>query len=166
MSCSWNEMQVQLKAVTPSGHRGLYLLTYNQIYIARVLQGSAEELKMMLCPIMVLTLTGSDSEARKDLDPAAADGSTVALHVCVCRSSQPVLKALSVKPFGGEAFHHAMRGCSVPCVDNLCCLLYGCFTDAMFWRHMGLQSLELAQQALSVRSLCGTTPHTGTIKPI
>jgi len=142
-----------------------------------VLQGSAEELKMMLCPIMVLTLTGSDSEAQKDLDPAAADCkhllqppaadcSTVALHVCVCRGSQAVLKALSVKPFGGEAFHHAMRGYSVPCVDNLCCLLYGCFTDAMFWRHMGLQSLELAQQALSVRSLCGTTPHTGTIKPI
>ena len=66
-----------------------------------------------------------------------AECSTVALHVCVSHGSNPVLNCQALC----HSLSPAMRGHSVPC-----------FTDALVWRHMGLQGLELAQKALGVSS--------------
>lgn len=124
----------------------LCLLICNQFKTAGVLQRSPEKETLMLCPIMVLT--GRDSKTKKRLNlaaadckhllqPPAADCSTVAL-CCKLSKSNP----LELMPF--------THGYSGPYIDNLCCLLYGCFPDVLVWRHMGLQSLELAQNALGV----------------
>ncbi len=124
----------------------------NQFNTTGTLQGSAEEEKLMLCPIIIPI--GSDREAPQDLDPAAA-GCKHLLQLPCCRlqHSETTFLHLPQEPACAES-----KAFTVPCMatlprDSLGCLLYGCFTDAFIWRHMCLQSLELTQKALGLRSL-------------